>query len=63
MYWITAADHQGALDALIVADRRSLSLVDCTSFAVMRRFGLRRVFTFDQDFSQQGFEVLARERL
>ena len=58
-YWITVEDHNGAMDALLVADRRNLSLVDCTSFVAMRRLGLRRAFAFDEDFAEQGFEVLA----
>jgi predicted nucleic acid-binding protein len=61
-YWISENDHRGAMDAVIVADRRNLSLVDCSSFVVMRRLSLRRVFTFDDDFTQQGFEVLAAGR-
>jgi uncharacterized protein len=55
-YWITEDDHRGAMDAVIVADRRSLSLVDCSSFVAMRRLTLRAVFAFDPDFEQQGFE-------
>jgi predicted nucleic acid-binding protein len=58
-YWITEDDHRGAMDAVIVADRRSLSLVDCSSFVVMRRLALRSVFAFDPDFEQQGFDSVA----
>lgn len=54
----TEEDHRGAVQALLAADRRDLSLVDCTSFLVMRRLGLRSVFTFDADFRNQGFEVV-----
>jgi len=57
-YWITTDDHERAMEAVLVADRRALSLVDCTSFIAMRRLGLRRVFAFDDDFTQQGFETL-----
>lgn len=34
------------------------SAVDCASFAIMRRFGIRRVFTFDKHFRTAGFEIL-----
>lgn len=54
----TEEDHRGAVQALLAADRRDLSLVDCSSFLVMRRLGLRSVFTFDADFRKQGFEMV-----
>ena len=44
--------------ALLAAGRRTVSLVDWVSFLVMRRHGVRRAFTFDQDFAVEGFEVL-----
>ena len=55
---ITEEDHGGAIQALLAADRRDLSLVDCSSFLVMRRLGLRIAFTFDADFRAQGFESI-----
>lgn len=56
--WVTRDDHAAATSALLLAARRGLSLVDCTSFEVMRRLGLRRAFAFDPDFEEQGFEVV-----
>jgi uncharacterized protein len=56
--WVEEALHTQAMAGLVAARRRDLSLVDCASFAVMRRLGLRRVFTFDAHFAEQGFEVL-----
>lgn len=54
---VTDEDHRGAVQALLAADRRHLSLVDCASFLVMRRLGLRSAFAFDDDFRGQGFET------
>ena len=58
--WVDESSHASALSALLAAGQRGLSLVDCTSFEVMRRQGVRRVFTLDGDFSRQGFEVVPR---
>ncbi len=56
--WMDEATHRAGVSALITAGRRHLSLVDCTSFATMRRLGIQSAFTFDQHFSAQGFECL-----
>ncbi len=56
--WIDADGHREAVAALLTASRRGLSLVDCASFAAMRALGVRRAFTLDRDFSDQGFERL-----
>jgi uncharacterized protein len=55
---ITLADHEAATQAFLTAGRRRLSLVDCTSFQLMRRLGATRVFAFGRHFAEQGFEVL-----
>jgi uncharacterized protein len=43
---------------VLAAARRNLSLVDCVSFELMRRLGIRRVFCFDPHFAEQGFELV-----
>ena len=40
-------------------DAGSAGFVDTNSFVVMRDFGLRRVFSFDQDFRVAGFELVS----
>ncbi len=42
-----------AWDAL--ADKKD---TDCTSFAVMKEFGITEVFAFDHHFEQMGFILL-----
>jgi predicted nucleic acid-binding protein len=56
--WIDEILGAQALSGLLTARRRNLSLVDCASFAAMRRLGVRRVFTFDGHFAGQGFETV-----
>ena len=40
------------------AGRRAVSLVDWTSFLIMRAYGVRQAFTFDPNFAAEGFEVM-----
>ena len=53
--WIDAPLHTQAVEQFLIANRYQLSLVDCTSFTLMRALGLRHVFTFDAHFAEQGF--------
>ena len=56
--WIGEDAHAAALSALLATDRRRLSLVDCASFEVMRRMGIRIALVLDADFAGMGLEVL-----
>jgi len=56
--WVDRHLHAEAREALLAAGRRGISLVDWTSFLVMRRHGVHQAFTFDADFATQGFELL-----
>jgi uncharacterized protein len=58
VHWMTETDHLHAQNAVLAADRRKLSLVDCSSFHVMRALTVRTVFAFDPHFREQGFDVL-----
>lgn len=56
--WITPVLHAAALEAVFAANRRDLSLVDCTSFALMRQLGMDTAFVFNSHFAEQGFTCL-----
>jgi uncharacterized protein len=49
--------HGLAVAALLAAGRRQISLVDWTSFTVMRERSITHAFAFDDDFESQGFET------
>lgn len=56
--WIDEGLHAAAVAALFTAGRRGLSLVDCASFELMRRHGIREALALDKHFAQQGFRTL-----
>lgn len=56
--WVSEAQHQMGVSALLAANRRQLSLVDCVSFVVCRQFQIEDVLAFDQHFEEQGFHCL-----
>ncbi|MGE5645070.1 MAG: type II toxin-antitoxin system VapC family toxin [Acidobacteriota bacterium] len=56
--WVGQSTHDAAAEAVLIANRRDLSLVDCVSFYVMRANGIERVFSLDGHFREQGFEVI-----
>jgi predicted nucleic acid-binding protein len=56
--WVDESLHETASALFLQANRRPLSLVDCSSFETMRRLGLDTVFTFDDHFREQGFNVI-----
>jgi len=59
IHWIDEALHERATSALLAADRRYLSLVDCSAFETMRLYGIMRAFTFDAHYADFGFEVIS----
>lgn len=63
VFWVEPDLHAAGVDAVLAAGRRRLSLVDCVSFAVMRRSGINTAFTFDPHFAEQGFEILGNSEL
>jgi len=57
-HWIDASIHAMGVAALLAANRRQLSLVDCTSFQAMRQLGIDTVFAFDEHFAEQQFTCI-----
>jgi uncharacterized protein len=56
--WIGEQQHASSVNDVFTANRRQLSLVDCSCFETMRRLGIDKVFTFDEHFREQGFEII-----
>lgn len=55
LQWIDEAGHALAIAALLAAARRKLSLVDCSSFSMMRQVRSCIAFAFDHHFLEEGF--------
>ena len=58
IFWVDETIHKQGMSALLAANRHNLSLVDCTSFEIIRQIGLDKAFTFDSHFREQGFEII-----
>jgi len=56
--WVDETHHKTAMKAALIANRRNLSLVDCSAFETMRRLGIQSIFTFDEHFRERGYEVI-----
>jgi len=56
--WVTRDIHEAAVGAQLAAGKRGLSLVDCATFEVMRRSGLRTAFAYDPHFREYGYDVI-----
>lgn len=55
--WIDEVLHGRAVSALLAAGRRNVSLVDWTSFELMRGRAIGDALAFDRDFVDQGFAL------
>ena len=53
--WVDETLHRRAVDATRAADRRGVSVVDRTSFAVMRDQSIMTAWAYDDDFDREGF--------
>ena len=57
MLWVDEVAHERALDELLLRNTRKLSLVDATSFVLMRANRVERAFTFDGHFQEEGYTL------
>ena len=58
MEWIDEEMHEETMNNLLASNRRSVSLVDHSSFDTMRRLDIHTAFTFDPHFREQGFNII-----
>jgi predicted nucleic acid-binding protein len=58
LIWVTREVHEAAVGVHQVAGRRTLSLVDCVSFEIMRRTGILTALAFDRHFREFGYETI-----
>ena len=56
--WVDEAQHITAIETVLQANRRKLSLIDCSAFQTMNSRGINTVFTFDDHFREQGFKII-----
>jgi uncharacterized protein len=55
MDFVSEEQHRAAVEAVLAAGRKKLSVVDCVSFQTMRSRGVRTAFCFHAHFREQGF--------
>lgn len=60
--WVDEQLHERAVAALLAAGTRDISLVDWTSFELMREMGVREALAFDDDFVAQWFDLFPTVR-
>ena len=60
--WVDETIHKQGMSALLAANRRNLSLVDCASFEIIRQIVIDEVFSFDPHFREQGFKVIPESK-
>jgi predicted nucleic acid-binding protein len=56
--WVNEALEKAAWDIFEKRSDKEYSFTDCTSFALMDAEVIRNVFTFDEHFSQQGYNMV-----
>jgi len=57
---IDALTEELAWELFLRYDDKRVSMVDCSSFAIMEQIGITQAFTFDRHFAQVGFQTLPK---
>lgn len=57
LVWVDIRLHDLAVAAALAAERRDLSIVDCVSFEIMRRYGLSYAMAVDKHFVERGYPL------
>jgi len=55
---VTEGDEREGREWFKKLDGRGVSMIDCTTIAVMKRQKINTIFAFDEDFEKAGFEVV-----
>lgn len=55
--WVDQKLHVSATEAMIAYGKNGPSLVDCSSFAIMRANGIAHALAYDKHFAAQGFTL------
>jgi predicted nucleic acid-binding protein len=58
--WVESSVHDAALRVMCSSGRGGPSIVDCTSFEIIRKAGVSEVFAYDSHFREQGFTLLGQ---
>lgn len=56
--WVGRAEHDAAWELMREVGKRSFTIVDASTAALMRRAGARRVIALDPEFRRLGFETI-----
>jgi predicted nucleic acid-binding protein len=56
---VIGRDHEEAVRLPASRGKPTLSLVDCVSFVLMRKYRITTAFAFDEDFERGGFQLLS----
>jgi predicted nucleic acid-binding protein len=57
-FWVSESIFEKALDMFKKTSDSRWSFTDCTSFALMKDLSITEAFTFDNHFTQVGFQKL-----